>query len=196
MTLLINLFGAPSAGKSTTAAGLFSIMKAAGDNAELVTEYAKQLCWADCTKQLSNSMYVTAKQHKKLVEVLGSGLTHNKGSRRLDYVVTDSPLLLGSFYALEYSTPYARELHTLVKALNASIEKDLQTKVLNVFIERDKKFNPAGRNHNEDQSDSAARSMINFVKFNTKDCLYTKSSTAINDVLNAIHEVQTRELML
>lgn len=40
--LIINLFGAPGAGKSTGAAYVFSQLKAAGVNAELVTEFAKE----------------------------------------------------------------------------------------------------------------------------------------------------------
>ena len=43
--LIINLFGAPGAGKSTGAAYVFSQLKAAGVNAELVTEFAKDKVW-------------------------------------------------------------------------------------------------------------------------------------------------------
>jgi len=38
--IVINLFGVPSAGKSTGAAYIFSQLKMAGVNAELVTEFA------------------------------------------------------------------------------------------------------------------------------------------------------------
>ena len=43
--LVVNLFGAPSAGKSTGAAYIFSKLKMAGYNAELVTEFSKDMCW-------------------------------------------------------------------------------------------------------------------------------------------------------
>ena len=42
---VINLWGGPGCGKSTTAAGLFSIMKMRGHKVELVTEYAKELTY-------------------------------------------------------------------------------------------------------------------------------------------------------
>lgn len=62
MSLVINLIGGPGAGKSTTAAGLFFLMKCAGLKVELVTEFAKELSydenWADLKKQL----YVLAEQ--------------------------------------------------------------------------------------------------------------------------------------
>ena len=41
--LVINLFGAPGAGKSTGAAYIFSLLKMYGINAELITEYAKDM---------------------------------------------------------------------------------------------------------------------------------------------------------
>ena len=39
--IVVNLFGVPSAGKSTGAAYIFSKLKMAGINAELITEFAK-----------------------------------------------------------------------------------------------------------------------------------------------------------
>ena len=44
-TLVVNLFGVPGAGKSTGAAHIFSCIKMAGVNAELITEYAKDKVW-------------------------------------------------------------------------------------------------------------------------------------------------------
>ena len=46
--LVVNLFGAPGAGKSTGAAYIFSQLKMAGINAELVTEFAKDKVWESC----------------------------------------------------------------------------------------------------------------------------------------------------
>lgn len=43
--LIVNLFGAPGAGKSTLAAYVFAKLKMAGVNAELVTEFAKDKTW-------------------------------------------------------------------------------------------------------------------------------------------------------
>ena len=41
--LVVNLFGVPGAGKSTGAAYVFSKLKMKGINAELVTEFAKDI---------------------------------------------------------------------------------------------------------------------------------------------------------
>lgn len=43
--LVINLFGGPSTGKSTTAAEIFVYLKKKKINCEYITEYAKDKTW-------------------------------------------------------------------------------------------------------------------------------------------------------
>lgn len=45
--VVVNLFGVPSAGKSTGAAYIFSKIKMAGVNAELIIEFAKDKVWEE-----------------------------------------------------------------------------------------------------------------------------------------------------
>ena len=45
MTLIVNLFGAPSAGKSTMMALVFAKLKLNGCNVEMAPEYAKKKVW-------------------------------------------------------------------------------------------------------------------------------------------------------
>ena len=45
MTLVVNFFAGPGAGKSSMAAGLFAELKFRGVNCELATEYAKDKVW-------------------------------------------------------------------------------------------------------------------------------------------------------
>ena len=49
--IVVNLFGAPGAGKSTGAAYIFAMLKMAGINAELVTEFAKDKVYEE-TKEV------------------------------------------------------------------------------------------------------------------------------------------------
>ncbi len=44
---IINLLGGPGSGKSTTAAGLFNIMKTEGMSVEFAGEFAKDLTWSE-----------------------------------------------------------------------------------------------------------------------------------------------------
>jgi tRNA uridine 5-carbamoylmethylation protein Kti12 len=88
---VINVFGGPGSGKSTTAAGLFFEMKKRGHNVEYVTEYAKDMTWEERSNILEDQLYILAKQNRRLSRLA----KHN-----VEYVITDSPLILGIVYAL------------------------------------------------------------------------------------------------
>ena len=85
---VINVFGGPGAGKSTTAAGLFYKMKQKGINVELVTEYAKDMTWEGRHNILGDQLYVLAKQQRRVSRLVG----------KVDYVITDAPFFLGLVY--------------------------------------------------------------------------------------------------
>ena len=63
---VINILAEPSAGKSTTAAGLFYKMKQDGLRVELVNEYAKDAVWDNRQDILADQLYMLAKQNRKL----------------------------------------------------------------------------------------------------------------------------------
>ena len=137
-TKIINLFGAPSAGKSTTAAGLFHLMKLQGINCELVTEHAKQMVWREMNeKAFQDQLYITAKQHSYLSRCFD----------KVDYVVTDSPLLLALAYLPE---GYFENFKPLVLEIFNSYEN------INFYVKRTKPYNPIGRNQDEAGSDKIA----------------------------------------
>jgi hypothetical protein len=83
MTLkVINLYGAPGVGKSTLAAGLFTMMKLRGHSVELVGEYAKDLTWSKHWQGLAHQPTVLAEQHYRLFRLEG----------QVEWAITDSPL--------------------------------------------------------------------------------------------------------
>lgn len=144
---IINLWAGPGAGKSTTASGLFFLMKQRGINVELVSEYAKELTWDQRHNVLCDQLYVTAKQNRRLSRLVN----HN-----LDFVITDSPLLLG----IEYSPP---------NYLNNKFEVMLfelwdQYDNLNFFLERNKPYNPIGRNQSEKQARQIDENILELLK--------------------------------
>jgi hypothetical protein len=125
--LVVNLFAGPGAGKSTGAAYIFSRLKMAGVNCELVTEFAKNLVWNERMREFQDQNYIFAKQNHKLFALEG----------KVDVAIVDSPLLLNLIYGEKNHCPqcfYDLVWHTHYQYRN-----------LNVFVERIKPYVPVGR---------------------------------------------------
>jgi len=134
MTKVINLFGAPGAGKSTMAAGLFNKLKLKGINCELATEYAKDLVWREMNeKAFEDQLYITAKQHHRLHRLIG----------KVDVIVTDAPLFLSLAYIPKNYFP---SFKPFLLELFTSFDN------YNFLLTRTKQYNPIGRNQNEEES--------------------------------------------
>lgn len=131
---VINLFGGPGTGKSTTAADTFALMKWNNKNIELINEYAKEIVWEERYKIFEDQLYVTAKQNRKLYRV----------KDQVDWAITDSPLLL----SLAYSTPdylpntFPHMIHELYNTYDN----------INIFLQREKPYHKIGRTQDEEQA--------------------------------------------
>lgn len=128
MTKIINLFAGPGAGKSTAASALFSLMKAHGEHVELVTEYAKDLVWDKA--RMDNQLAILGKQDKRLHRLVGN----------VDYVITDSPLLLGAIYIEKGSRFDNADFRNTVRWAFNSYDN------INFFLRRLPNYDPRGRN--------------------------------------------------
>lgn len=134
MTIFVNLYGGPGAGKSTTAAGVFYNLKSLGVNCELVPEFAKDLVWEGRVETLKKQFYVSARQFYMI----------SKLENKADVVVTDSPVLLGAAYTADYPKFYHDSL--------AWHNEKVSTEGFNFFLRRSKAFSSEGRVHNEGES--------------------------------------------
>ena len=132
--LLINISGAPGAGKSTLSAYVFAKLKMMGINCELVTEFAKDKVWEKNNEALSNQIYIFAKQYYRITRCVG----------KVDVIITDSPLFLSPFYNKD------PDIDEPLKELVAKIVAKYDN--LNYFLRRVKKYNPIGRLQTEAES--------------------------------------------
>lgn len=135
--LVVNLFGAPSAGKSTGAAYIFSKLKLAGVNAELVTEFAKEKCWEDNKEVFKpgNQCYLFGEQFYRM----------NRIRDKVSVIVTDSPLPLNIIY---------NESTILKESFNRTVMDCFDSFYnFSYLVIRDKSFNPAGRRQTKAESD-------------------------------------------
>lgn len=123
MCRVINLFGGPGTGKSTTAAGLFNKMKKLGLKVELVREYAKDLVYDERHNVIKeDQLYIYAKQQRRMK------ILHD----HVDYIITDSPLFL--------SVVYGRMYKNLNKYLEQYIiDNNFKYENINIFLNRNLK---------------------------------------------------------
>jgi nicotinamide riboside kinase len=139
-TKVINLYGGPGTGKSTTAGAMFAEMKYRGINCEYVQEYAKDKAWEFGTNHLGvpkvfqAQEYIFGKQHFRL----------RRCAQDVDIIVTDCPLFLGLIYMPEdFPIPSLR---------NAIREAYDMYDNLDVFLVRTKPYNTKGRFQTEEQA--------------------------------------------
>lgn len=178
--LIVNLFGAPGAGKSTGAAYVFSKLKMAGINAELVTEFAKDKVWEGSQAVFENQAYIFGKQYFRISRL----------QNKVDVAITDSPILLSSFYNRD---------EVLGKELDALVTKVFNTyNNYNVFIDRVKPYNPVGRFQTEAESDELAGDMFRFLADHGVTCRHYNGSTdgydtLVEDILHELKGVNANE---
>ena len=159
MTKVINLYGGPGTGKSTTAAALFALMKLNGYSVELVTEYAKQLVWDDREHTLANQGYVFAKQNHKLAMLRG----------KVDYIVTDSPLPLSAIYGLVNG--YYPSFKDYCLDVFDSYEN------INFFLTRVKKYVTSGRTQTESEAVEIDQIVRGFLSENAIDYITVRGDS-------------------
>lgn len=146
---VINLFGAPGVGKSSTRSGLFWLMKTLHMSVEEVSEYAKYLILTGRQWQLrEEQLYLLAKQHHKQLILRG----------QYEYAITDSPLALCAFYAPEDYLPAFFEL---------TRQAQDQFDNINFYLTREfstSPFEAAGRVHDQAASLAVDVQMRSYLK--------------------------------
>lgn len=89
-SIVINFLGGPSSGKSLLAALTFAELKLRGKICEYVQEYAKTLVWLKKFELLNDQYFVSSHQNDLLRAITSTG--------KVDYIITDGPLLNGLYY--------------------------------------------------------------------------------------------------
>jgi len=150
MTVVVNMLGGSGIGKSTTAAGLYYNMKLAGMNVELVREYVKVLAWQGTKIGQFDQVNIFGEQCKLEHTLYG----------KVDYIVTDSPILLAPIYEVFYHGDSIIE-GAAVKFLKKAESEGV--KHLNIILGRNKPYDTRGRYQTEEEALDVDKRTLQFL---------------------------------
>lgn len=147
MTLIVNLFGGPNAGKSTLAHMVMAHMKAMGStvSVEMASEVAKELVFEQRARALAVQEYILGEQRLRLERLIG----------RVDVVVTDSPIVNSAIYLPQGYPPAFVEFVLWAARRHPSLD---------VFVDRLlQPYDPVGRYHTEEEALVLDQKILSFL---------------------------------
>lgn len=177
-TTIINLYGGPGTGKSTLSCELFAELKKAGHSVELVREYVKDWAWEGKKVGAFDQIYIAGKQAKREYSLYG----------KVDYIITDSPLLLSPFYEQYYGKQ--KIVEDSVKNFISFSESKGQ-EYLPFFIERKKKYVSEGRYETEEEAKQIDIAMKEFLKTKVK---FYEISPETDEILSFIEKLKLKKI--
>lgn len=169
---VINLFSGPGTGKSSVAAHLFALMKWKGYKVEHVQEYIKAMVYEGRNSIFSDQIYIFGKQQRRQ-HVLRDNV---------DWIVTDSPLMLSAVYAPKDYFPSFKRL---------AFEVHQSYNNFNILLHRVKPYHQYGRNQTEEEAREIDNRVLEvLVAHDIPFTLVDGTETAANTILQLI-EAQT-----
>lgn len=171
-TVIINLHGGPGIGKSTLFGEIFTELKKLHYEVEMVPEFAKDLTWEKSFGVLSDQIFVFGTQNHRIFRVLG----------KVDFIVTDSPLILSYVYGEKYMKDMSDSFRSLI------MEEFTKHPRFDVYLERIHPYNQNGRNETEEQAievDKSVKELFN--KYGLKfDMTIPSQDGAAKQIVNGI----------
>lgn len=149
-TKVINMLGGSGIGKSTIAAGLYYHMKLAHKNVELVREYVKLLAWQGIKPGQYDQVNIFGEQCKLEHALYG----------KVEYVVTDSPIVLAPIYEHFYHGDSMME-EAAIKFLNKSSKNNVEQ--LNIVLARGKDYDTEGRYQTLEEAMKVDKMVLDFL---------------------------------
>ena len=170
-TKIINIFGGPGIGKSTTAAKIYHDLQMNGYECDLPYEFPKQVAWEENRSQITDQLFIFAGQHRNIVRSYG----------KVDYIILDSPILLSLVYKNLYnegfpSSLYGNEFDRMALGIFNTYDN------INFNIERNKMdYITEGRFQSYDESVKIDNTITSLLVDNEIDFIPVKQSKDIAD---------------
>jgi adenylate kinase family enzyme len=178
MSTIINLFGGPGIGKSTQASGLFTEMKKHHMSVEYTYEFPKEVAWEGNISQLKDQFFITANQHRNISRLYG----------KVDYIIVDSPIVLGCFYDGMYGDGYPTSFYSSSQLSDFLWKLFNEYKNINILLKRnDSVYDQNGRLQNLNEAkeiDYYIEKTLNIKNIEFKEFLVNENTTM--DIFNYI----------
>lgn len=171
---VVNLYGGPGIGKSTTALQLVAELKKRGINADYVSEVAKELVYAHAFDKLDGSIEnqreILSRQRERLDIIAGN----------VDVAVTDASLMLNTVYLAEKNSEYTADVLNQYNEYNN----------FNFYLERDTStpFEQEGRIHNLEQSIEKDKEILSLLIDNNLEFEHFDR----NDITRMVNEITAK----
>ena len=204
-TVIVNLYGAPGAGKSTGSAYIFGQLKMNNISVELVREFVEDKIYEKSEGVFNDQVYILGKQHFRQTNVKGNvdviitdcplivqayytdkyfKMTILKD---VDVIVTDAPLILLSYYSKKNGFPYTSELEQLILSILPLVDN------VNYFINRCVPYDTRGRFQTEEEADIIADEMKSYlnnlnIKYKELDGVKESYDLIVNEILEKLKE--------
>ena len=168
-TIVVNLFGEPSAGKSTAAMDITARLKRKGINAEYVSEFAKDKVYEQNSEVFKHQEYIFGKQSFKMGRVRD----------KVQVIVVDSPLILSIIYN---QNEYLGEVfeQVVMDTFNSYNNK-------NYLLVRNHDYEVSGRFQNESEANEVREQLIS--ELDKLNISYETSTSSEEDCEKIAHEI-------
>jgi len=166
-TKVVNFVGGSGCGKSLMAALTFAELKMRHISAEYVQEYAKTLVWRKLFCQLDNQYQVSTEQYCMIKAVDGE----------VDYIVCDSPLVVGMLYNRIHPT----NVCNVSKTEKMLKEKMAEFDNVYIYLERNEEYpyEKEGRIQDEEEAkeiDTLFKDLLDELKLDYLSVVSSKES--------------------
>lgn len=139
MTTIVSFCGGPSVGKTTVSALVFSWLKMYGCSVEMAREYVKKWAWQGRKIVSIDELYFVGRQIHEESQYFD----------KVDYLVSDKPLVMDIFYSRKYASAIvATGVEAAVRAYYEEV-RSLGHCHINVLLRRSQPYDPRGRYEDE-----------------------------------------------
>lgn len=168
-TIVVNLFGEPSAGKSTAAMDITARLKRKGINAEYVSEFAKDKLYEQNSEVFKHQEYILGKQSFKMGRVRD----------KVQVIVVDSPLILSIIYNQNKYLGTAFE-QVVIDTFNSYNNK-------NYLLIRNHNYEVSGRFQNEREANAVREQLI--LELTKLNIPYVTTTSSMEDCEKIANEI-------